>query len=90
MRAMRSPATCWGCPFIMVRREDNSIGVFHNVCSHRGAQLVGRGLQCCHQRLRCPYHAWLYDLEGNLIATPHIGGPKTNEGRRLRQKPITA
>ena len=24
--------------------------------------------------LRCPYHSWSYDFEGNLIATPHLGG----------------
>ena len=24
--------------------------------------------------IRCPYHSWTYDLEGNLKAAPHIGG----------------
>ena len=24
------------------------------------------------KRLRCPYHAWSYDLEGNLRAAPHM------------------
>ena len=24
--------------------------------------------------MRCSYHSWSYDLEGKLVATPHIGG----------------
>ena len=24
--------------------------------------------------IRCPYHFWSYNFEGNLVATPHIGG----------------
>lgn len=72
------PSDVLGLPIIMVRREDGSIAVFHNVCSHRGAQLLTEPCNVA-KRLRCPYHAWLYDLDGNLIATPHIGGPKTNK-----------
>lgn len=71
------PSDVLGLPVIIVRREDGSIGVFHNVCSHRGAQLLTEPCNVA-KRLRCPYHAWLYDLDGKLIATPHIGGPKTN------------
>jgi choline monooxygenase len=25
--------------------------------------------------MRCPYHSWAYDLEGNLRATPNLAGP---------------
>ena len=24
--------------------------------------------------IRCPYHSWSYDFEGNLVASPHVGG----------------
>ena len=72
------PTDVLGLPLLIVRRPDGSIGVFHNVCSHRGAQLLTEPCNVS-KRLRCPYHAWLYDLDGKLIATPHIGGPKTNE-----------
>ncbi|WP_374384920.1 aromatic ring-hydroxylating dioxygenase subunit alpha [Dongia sp.] len=72
------PTDVLGLPLLMVRRPDGSIGVFHNVCSHRGAQILTEPCNVA-KRLRCPYHAWLYDLDGKLIATPHIGGPKTSE-----------
>ena len=72
------PSDVLGLPVLMVRRQDGSIGVFHNVCSHRGAQLVSEPCNVS-RRLRCPYHAWVYDLEGRLIGTPHIGGPRTSD-----------
>ena len=37
----------------------------HNVCRHRGSQLVapGRGTS---KRIVCPYHQWTYDTAGAL------------------------
>ena len=71
---MVKPVTFLGIPMIMVRNGDGTINVFQNVCRHRGMILVEKP-----QRLRgpitCPYHAWAYDLNGNLCRTPHIGGP---------------
>ena len=71
---MVKPVTFLGIPMIMVRNRDGAINVFQNVCRHRGMILVEKP-----QRLRgpitCPYHAWAYDLDGNLRRTPHIGGP---------------
>ena len=72
------PSDVMGLPLLMVRRYDGSIGVFHNVCSHRGAQLV-RAACSVKRRIRCPYHSWVYDLDGNLIGTPHLGGPRIGE-----------
>lgn len=72
------PSQIQGIPVLMLRRYDGSIGVFHNVCSHRGAQLVTEPCSV-KRRMRCPYHSWVYDLEGNLLATPNIGGPHVNE-----------
>ncbi|TDQ83295.1 choline monooxygenase [Dongia mobilis] len=72
------PAQIQGIPLLMLRRYDGSIAVFHNVCSHRGAQIVTEPCSV-KRRIRCPYHSWVYDLDGNLLATPHIGGPRINE-----------
>lgn len=72
------PSQIQGIPVLLLRRYDGSIGVFHNVCSHRGAQLVTEPCSV-KRRIRCPYHSWVYDLEGKLIGTPHIGGVRVNE-----------
>jgi choline monooxygenase len=71
------PLTLAGLPLILLRDRQNRIAVFHNVCSHRGVELVESACSGL-MAIRCPYHAWLYDLTGRLVATPHIGGPRTN------------
>ncbi|PWR21881.1 aromatic ring-hydroxylating oxygenase subunit alpha [Zavarzinia compransoris] len=66
------PLTVAGQPVLLVHGQDGAIRAFHNVCTHRGLQLVE---EAGNQRLlRCPYHAWAFDLEGRLRATPHFGG----------------
>ncbi len=52
---------------ILVRGRDSQIRAFFNVCRHRGSHI------CLEERgnvsmLRCPYHAWTYDLDGRLVA----------------------
>ena len=72
------PIDFLGIPLIMVRTKEGAVRVFHNVCSHRGNQLVR---EACRVKgvVRCPYHSWTYDLDGNLRGTPHIGGPGKHE-----------
>ena len=53
---------------LMVRGKDDKVRVFANTCRHRGAT-VAEGQGNC-KALRCPYHAWLYSLDGALIAAP--------------------
>ncbi|MEN0087960.1 MAG: aromatic ring-hydroxylating dioxygenase subunit alpha, partial [Pseudomonadota bacterium] len=54
-----------------VRGKDNQIRVFYNVCQHRAHQLVeGSGKS---RVVVCPYHAWTYELTGQLRAGPNIG-----------------
>lgn len=61
-------AVC-GWSVFAVRGRDNSLRAFHNLCRHRGAQLLEPGNGRC-QAITCPYHAWGYDTAGKLIATP--------------------
>ena len=62
-----------GKPILLVKNENNKITAFHNVCSHRCLKLVGEKKNV-GKLIRCPYHSWSYDLEGNLKSAPHIGG----------------
>ena len=67
------PYNLLGIPLVIVRDRDLNIRIFHNVCSHRGFKLIDK--PCTLKNvIRCPYHSWSYDLTGNLVATPHIGG----------------
>src|SRR5262245_46117451 len=53
---------------IVTRAEDGSIRAFYNVCRHRGTRLCEAREGRFPGLIRCPYHAWCYDLEGTLIA----------------------
>ncbi|MEM7120594.1 MAG: aromatic ring-hydroxylating dioxygenase subunit alpha [Pseudomonadota bacterium] len=55
-----------GESIILVRGKDDEVRAFFNVCRHRGSRI------CLKEKdnvrtLICPYHAWVYDLEGQLI-----------------------
>lgn len=63
-----------GESILLVGGEDGVPRAFHNVCRHRAARLVEEPEGEVRKRLRCPYHAWSYDLEGNLRAAPHMDG----------------
>ncbi|MEM7215576.1 MAG: aromatic ring-hydroxylating dioxygenase subunit alpha [Pseudomonadota bacterium] len=67
------PVNFAGHPLLIVRNREGEIKVFHNVCRHRCIQLVDKH-RVVGNLIRCPYHAWAYDLDGNLRAAPHFGG----------------
>jgi Rieske 2Fe-2S family protein len=56
---------------LLVRGRDGLLRAFDNVCRHRGTVLAedacGRAV-----RFQCPYHAWIYDLDGQLLRTKHM------------------
>lgn len=52
-------------PVIVVRDADGSVNAFENRCAHRGA-LIAFDDGGNAKAFRCIYHAWSYDLEGNL------------------------
>ena len=51
---------------IIIRENEEKVNCLFNVCRHRGSHICledeGRV-----RKLICPYHAWGYDLKGNLI-----------------------
>lgn len=60
-------------PVIALRDRDGNIRVFSNVCRHRNALLTRPGAGVCKgRRLTCPYHGWVYGLDGKLIAAPFM------------------
>jgi carnitine monooxygenase subunit len=59
-----------GESILAIRGEDGVVRAFHNVCRHRAARLVDGPSGHCSLRLTCPYHAWSYDLKGNLAGIP--------------------
>ena len=50
---------------IVIRGEDGAVRALHNVCRHRGSQLVASA-RGSSKRIVCPYHQWTYDTAGAL------------------------
>ncbi|MDF0750888.1 Rieske 2Fe-2S domain-containing protein [Marinobacter sp. 71-i] len=73
MDGFAKPYEFMGLPLAIMRNRDGEFKVFHNVCSHRGMILLTKETEV-EGMVRCPYHSWTYDLNGNLKGTPHIGG----------------
>ena len=57
-------ATVAGMPVAVVRDRSGRLRAFYNVCKHRAHELLsGSGTA---RTIVCPYHAWVYDLDGTL------------------------
>ncbi len=50
---------------VVVTNDGGEITAFHNVCQHRGHELVLEEAATT-PIITCPYHAWVYDLGGRL------------------------
>jgi choline monooxygenase len=60
-------------PVLVVRDDEGTLRAFLNVCRHRGSPLAeGAG---CARALRCPYHGWIYRLDGSLVRATGVGAP---------------
>jgi phenylpropionate dioxygenase-like ring-hydroxylating dioxygenase large terminal subunit len=58
---------------IVLRGDDGDIKAFDNVCAHRGSKMVDDTPMTDPgnaKRIKCPYHLWTYDLDGELQSTP--------------------
>jgi len=57
-----------GPSIFIVRTENGSLNAFLNMCPHRGARLVNdtRG----RLSFVCPFHAWRFNAEGDLVQRP--------------------
>lgn len=61
-----------GVPLLISRDMQGQVHVLLNSCAHRGTQVetAFRG----HRRLfECPYHRWVFDLDGSLHSCPRNG-----------------
>ncbi|TVQ52832.1 MAG: aromatic ring-hydroxylating dioxygenase subunit alpha [Rhodobacteraceae bacterium] len=70
---------------IIVRGRDGALRAFANVCRHRGSRI------CLNEQgksatLTCPYHAWVYNLDGSIRSARHMG--EGFEKARYGLKPV--
>jgi phthalate 4,5-dioxygenase oxygenase subunit len=69
----------FGEDLVVFRADDGRVGLMDELCPHRRASLaLGRNENCT---LRCLYHGWAIDLEGNVVDMP-----SERPGSRLMDK----
>jgi carnitine monooxygenase subunit len=51
---------------VVVRGEDGELRAFRNMCRHRGSRVVPDDHGSCKGALVCPFHGWVYNLDGTL------------------------
>lgn len=57
---------------IIVRTKAGELRAYYNSCSHRGTRLCDGEGHLKSNVIVCPYHAWTYSAEGDLIGTPNV------------------
>ncbi|WCJ42313.1 Choline monooxygenase chloroplastic [Euphorbia peplus] len=73
--------------FVVCRDDDGKLQGFHNVCRHHGSLLAsGSGQKSCFV---CPYHAWTYGLDGELLKATRITGMQNFKANEFGLKPLS-
>jgi glycine betaine catabolism A len=55
---------------LLVRDDAGQLQAFHNTCRHRGAELCKEPFGHLKSgQIVCPYHAWAYNMQGDLLRT---------------------
>jgi choline monooxygenase len=57
-------------PIVVVRDQSSQLHAFSAVCRHRGAVIASGEGNC--RVFTCPYHSWIYSLEGKLTGAPEM------------------
>lgn len=75
-----------GQPIVVTRGKDGELRAMENACTHRGAMLETARRGHCGSILRCMYHGWSFNLEGQLVGVPYpqaYGNDWKNEDHAL-------
>src|SRR5437899_6668756 len=76
-----------GEDLVVFRDSQGRLGVLGEHCLHRGASLAfGRNEEC---GLRCLYHGWKFDVEGNVVDMPsEAAGAAARLDKKTKSYPV--
>lgn len=58
---------------LVIRGADGVVRGFHNLCRHRGARVAAEEKGHCKGAMVCPFHGWVYNLDGTLRGAARPG-----------------
>lgn len=75
-----------GEPIVIARDRDGNLNAYYNMCVHRGVEVAeGSGNT---RAFKCPYHGWIYDLQGKLTGAAHMKDSEGFDLSNCRMKPV--
>ena len=77
-----------GLPLLFARDKAGTLRAFLNVCRHRASPLCEDGETHSASLIRCPYHSWLYQLDGSLARASGVGEPEDFDVAEYSLKPV--
>ena len=72
---------------IIARSTSGEIKAFANVCRHRGS-IVCLEKSGNQRKFECPYHGWMYDTDGKLIAARNMAEDFDKTSHGLHRLPV--
>ena len=73
---------------VLMRGADGVVRAFHNLCRHRGARVVDGAQGQCRGSIVCPFHGWVYNLDGSLRGPSQPGSFDALDRAKFGLKPI--
>ena len=58
---------------LVLRDAEGRVNAFHNLCRHRGSRVLGEERGNCRNSIVCPFHGWVYNLDGTLRSAARPG-----------------
>ena len=81
------PVKLMGQNFVLFRDEKGELGFIDRDCAHRGADLAYGRIE--DGGLRCPFHGWLFSVNGDCLETPaEPEGSKLHLRYKQRSYPV--
>ena len=89
----------YGESILLLRNKSSELKAFYNVCRHRGARLCPgkndddsvlalKGGVVAKRNIICPYHAWTYDLDGQLVKAPFMNAEDGFDASQVHLHPV--
>jgi len=89
----------YGESILLLRNRQSELKAFYNVCRHRGARicpapgdddsaLALKGGVVGKRSIICPYHAWNYNLDGQLISAPFMNDIDGFDISKIKLHPV--
>lgn len=84
--AAPQPLRIMGEDLILFRDDQGRVGLIDRRCAHRCADLALGRVE--DGGIRCPYHGWLFDVNGRCLAQPAEASPTAKDRVRMKSYPL--